>query len=333
MTFEAWQSEGERLCGEAKVLHWQIGDWWIAGNSRYGARAKAAAKGIFGLEFQTLRNAGVVAQKFEMSRRRDALTFKHHAEVAALPPATADAFLAQAEAEGLSTRNLRKMVNRFKAYPSGRPELEAPQNPKDDPERACSDFKRHASKAFQLAHDCSGLTKIADSAEVMKQCLTDARDVGALWERLAQSIEAIISKPATARVDAPKQTDADMQQALRQGDKKAYARAQINALAKRAADQRDGDEEEPYEDIGAPRTAFMLRVDQLLLWARDFRHLSKNLPTRPARKECLASLRNAITTLDKVARQMESSITPPAPKGPKRDISPPEVAALPKGHG
>jgi hypothetical protein len=91
------------------------------------------------------------------------------------------------------------MVNRFKAYPQGRPQLEAPQTPKDDPEGACAEFKRLAGKAFQTAHDCSGLTKIADSAEAMKQCLAEAREVAALWERLAQSLEAIISKNALAK--------------------------------------------------------------------------------------------------------------------------------------
>ena len=33
---------------------------------------------------------GTVARKFQTSRRREFLSFKHHREVAALPPATAD---------------------------------------------------------------------------------------------------------------------------------------------------------------------------------------------------------------------------------------------------
>jgi hypothetical protein len=38
-------------------------------------------------------NAASVCRKFETSRRRDNLSFNHHSEVAALPPAEADALL------------------------------------------------------------------------------------------------------------------------------------------------------------------------------------------------------------------------------------------------
>ena len=37
------------------------------------------------LDYQTLRNYAWVARRFAMSRRRDTLSFGHHAEVPALP--------------------------------------------------------------------------------------------------------------------------------------------------------------------------------------------------------------------------------------------------------
>lgn len=43
-----------------------------------------------------------MAERFELSRRRDNLSFGHHQEVAADPPEVADAWLDQAEAEGLA---------------------------------------------------------------------------------------------------------------------------------------------------------------------------------------------------------------------------------------
>jgi hypothetical protein len=46
-----------------------------------------------GPKYQTCRNAASIANAFELSRRRDNLTFKHHAEVAALSPDEADALL------------------------------------------------------------------------------------------------------------------------------------------------------------------------------------------------------------------------------------------------
>jgi hypothetical protein len=43
-----------------------------------------------GPAYQTCRDSAWVASRFELSRRKDNLTFNHHAEVAALPPADLD---------------------------------------------------------------------------------------------------------------------------------------------------------------------------------------------------------------------------------------------------
>jgi hypothetical protein len=67
-----------------------------------------------GPSFQTLMNASAVARRFETSRRREALGFSHHAEVAPLPAAQADALLDAAEAEGWSTRVLRAEVGKVR---------------------------------------------------------------------------------------------------------------------------------------------------------------------------------------------------------------------------
>lgn len=110
LPFEEWCEMGRKLCAGSKVINWWIGDWWRSGH-RYGERAKAAAEGIFGREFQTLRNIGSVCGSFEKSRRRDALSFSHHAEVAGMSPDDADTLLDMAEAEGWSKRVLRAMVS------------------------------------------------------------------------------------------------------------------------------------------------------------------------------------------------------------------------------
>ena len=113
-SFEDWVKLGRRLCASSQVINWYIGDWWAAGQHRYGARAKVAAEGIFGKEFQTIANAASVCRAFEASRRREHLSWTHHAEVAALPPAEADALLEKAASERLSTRELRKEVLRHR---------------------------------------------------------------------------------------------------------------------------------------------------------------------------------------------------------------------------
>lgn len=114
-TFDEWVEIGRRLCIGQQAVNWHIGDWWAFGDHRYGERAKAAAEGIFGREFQTLANLASVCRKFESSRRREVLSFSHYAEVAALPERDAEVLLDKAEAEHLSVRALRHEVQALKA--------------------------------------------------------------------------------------------------------------------------------------------------------------------------------------------------------------------------
>lgn len=109
-TFDEWQELGRNLASANKTLNWWIGDWWAAGSHRYGERARIAAEGIFGREFQTLRNFASVCRSFETSRRRDTLSFSHHAEVAALDPTKADELLEKAEHDNWSVRDIRAEV-------------------------------------------------------------------------------------------------------------------------------------------------------------------------------------------------------------------------------
>jgi hypothetical protein len=118
LTFEEWVDVGRRLCIGQQAINWHIGDWWAFGDHRYGERAKKAAEGIFGKEFQTLANLASVSRSFEPSRRRELLSFTHHAEVAGLAskqPEVAEQLLSQAAAEGWSKNDLRREVQALKA--------------------------------------------------------------------------------------------------------------------------------------------------------------------------------------------------------------------------
>jgi hypothetical protein len=61
-----------------------------------------------------------VASKYEISSRKENLSFGHHLQVAALQPVEADRLLARAADEGLSTRELRQMARAGPLRP-GRP--------------------------------------------------------------------------------------------------------------------------------------------------------------------------------------------------------------------
>ena len=110
MTFEQWEAIGMELANRARKLNWWIGDWWAAGHHRYGERARLAARGLFGREFKTLANIASVCRAFEPSRRREHLSWSHHAEAAALSPKAADMLLDMAERDKLSKAQVRNAV-------------------------------------------------------------------------------------------------------------------------------------------------------------------------------------------------------------------------------
>lgn len=113
IAFEDWQHLGETLrVFEGGVLWW-IGDWLNYGERRYGEKHAQAIEAT-GLDYSSLSNAKWVSGRFEFSRRRENLSWSHHAEAAALEPSDAEALLDTAESEGWSKRELRKQVVLFK---------------------------------------------------------------------------------------------------------------------------------------------------------------------------------------------------------------------------
>ncbi|RNL86219.1 antibiotic biosynthesis protein [Halostreptopolyspora alba] len=109
LTYEDWQRAGCQLSGIVNSSMWWLGDWLVYGKNHYGDRYK---RGIHeaGLQYQTLRNYAWVAQRFEMERRRGALSFQHHAEVASLPVEDQDQWLDRAEKLNWTTKQLREAI-------------------------------------------------------------------------------------------------------------------------------------------------------------------------------------------------------------------------------
>jgi hypothetical protein len=90
----------------SRVSNWWVGDWLQYGAARWGEKYSEAAR-ITGYDVKTLRNIAYVAKRFDSSRRRDNLTWTHHAEVAALAPEQQDEWLDRALALRLSPGDLR----------------------------------------------------------------------------------------------------------------------------------------------------------------------------------------------------------------------------------
>jgi len=95
LPFDEWRAVGAQLGRTRSRLSWALGDWWRFGERRYGYRkALIESEDWDGPEFQTCRNAAWVCAAFsKTSRRRDILSFGHHAAVASLSADEADRLL------------------------------------------------------------------------------------------------------------------------------------------------------------------------------------------------------------------------------------------------
>ena len=110
LTREEWATYGLRLGAVTRSSRWWLGDWVRFGQHRYTNGRFAVASRISGYDEQTLRNFGYVAGRYEVSRRRENLTWSHHAELAALVSVEQDWWLDEAAARNLSVRRLRDAV-------------------------------------------------------------------------------------------------------------------------------------------------------------------------------------------------------------------------------
>jgi hypothetical protein len=109
LSYEQWIVVGKRLSEHVDASCWWLGDWLLFGESRYGAKYTQAIAST-GLGYKTLRNYAVVARRFTLSRRRDKVSFQHHAEVCSLSDADQESWLSLAQRCGWSRAELRRRL-------------------------------------------------------------------------------------------------------------------------------------------------------------------------------------------------------------------------------
>ncbi|MFD9889706.1 LmbU family transcriptional regulator [Amycolatopsis sp. NPDC059027] len=122
LSFEEWTLAGKRLSGLMDASAWWLGDWLVFGKKYYSDSYQRVIRTV-GLRYQTLRNYAWVARRFEIARRRSALTFQHHAEVASLPFVEQERLLDCAEQEAWTTKQLRIAIRASRVVDS---ETQAP---------------------------------------------------------------------------------------------------------------------------------------------------------------------------------------------------------------
>ncbi|MFB9968296.1 LmbU family transcriptional regulator [Sinosporangium siamense] len=109
MPIAEWSRLGRQIFIISDSSAWWLGDWLIYGQAQYPDRYKRAVAET-SLDYQTLRNYAWVARQFSVPRRRDKLSFQHHAEVASLPEAEQESWLNKAERFKWSRNELRRRI-------------------------------------------------------------------------------------------------------------------------------------------------------------------------------------------------------------------------------
>ena len=110
MSFTDWKAVGCRLARVSSASAWALGDWLLFGQRSFGRRYRAALQAT-DLDYQTLRNYAWVAGRFDPPRRHEALSFQHHAEVAAMTEPEQELWLRRAELEHWSRNELRRRLS------------------------------------------------------------------------------------------------------------------------------------------------------------------------------------------------------------------------------
>lgn len=110
-----WIILGRRLGSIGRGVAWWIGDWVNYGNAKFGEKYSRAAR-ITGYDVQSLMNMAYVASRFDRSRRRENLSWSHHAELAGLALEQQEVWLGKAEQKHLSVHGLRDEVRTWRSH-------------------------------------------------------------------------------------------------------------------------------------------------------------------------------------------------------------------------
>lgn len=109
LPFDEWVGIGRQLSALDSLSAWGLGDWLAYGEEAYNGRYRNAIEQT-SLDYQTLRNYAWVSRRFSISRRRETLSFGHHAEVASLSEPEQEFWLRKAESLSWSRNRLRQEV-------------------------------------------------------------------------------------------------------------------------------------------------------------------------------------------------------------------------------
>jgi hypothetical protein len=159
----SWEQIGASLREFTNSSAWWLADWLIFGEAAYGWQRYRQAIERTGLDYQTLRNYAWVARRFEHHRRRDSLSFAHHAEVTRLSPPEQDYWLRKAEQLKWSRNELRRAIRASLAEQSHEADLALGGG---DEKQAAARPTESAAPAVSV--ESAELAESAESADIDK---------------------------------------------------------------------------------------------------------------------------------------------------------------------
>jgi hypothetical protein len=153
ISFEDWEHIGKQLSRVVDSSCWWLGDWLVFGKKYYSDRYQRTIRSA-GLSYQTLRNYAWVARRFDIHRRRERLTFQHHAEVASLPIELQESLLDGAEQHHWTTKQLRKEIQALQcAADTNSPALDSANSQIEVPNSRVFVWRRAADElGVEFAH-------------------------------------------------------------------------------------------------------------------------------------------------------------------------------------
>ena len=106
LEYNDWIETGRQLGAFGRGSQWWVGDWLLYARGKWGEMYSEAVK-VTGYDYGSLRNMVSLAQEFDLSRRRDTLSWGHHAAIAGLPQREQDQWLDRAVELKWSREDLR----------------------------------------------------------------------------------------------------------------------------------------------------------------------------------------------------------------------------------
>lgn len=183
LTFEEWRDAGERLGQIGRSSRWWIGDWINYGSATYGEKYDQALA-VTGYDVGSLMDMAWLANTFEISRRRENLSWSHHAEIAALGEDDQERWLDRAVAGSWSVKKLRSAVKSAQAIGGGAgdgvggiartPGPSAPSSTPAVPAAAVADSTADETLLLELRHRGSP----AEINAALEQLAARAADLG-----------------------------------------------------------------------------------------------------------------------------------------------------------